>query len=147
MKNDAAYNARMAAMYREIVLKEKPAQAENGFIPLGALLHLEAEREWGTYSEAGSCRTGGGRLTSGFSYRASVKTKRPLSGSPKFLHFGTETRRALAASCPTLSHRTRKSGAPGVSAEKFYEGIIKREAPVVAGGRKISTRRFWHFNS
>jgi hypothetical protein len=36
-KNDAAYNARMAAMYREVVLKEKPVVAENGFIPLGAL--------------------------------------------------------------------------------------------------------------
>jgi 7,8-dihydro-6-hydroxymethylpterin dimethyltransferase len=36
-KNDAAYNARMASLYREVVLKEKPAVAENGFIPLGAL--------------------------------------------------------------------------------------------------------------
>src|SRR5438094_763183 len=36
-RNDAAYNARMAALYREVVLKEKPAQSENGFIPLGAL--------------------------------------------------------------------------------------------------------------
>jgi len=36
-KDDAAYNARMAAMYREVVLKEKPVQSENGFIPLGAL--------------------------------------------------------------------------------------------------------------
>jgi hypothetical protein len=36
-KNDEAYNARMAAMYREVVLKEKPVVAENGFIPLGAL--------------------------------------------------------------------------------------------------------------
>jgi hypothetical protein len=27
----------MASMYREVVLKEKPAVAENGFIPLGAL--------------------------------------------------------------------------------------------------------------
>jgi hypothetical protein len=35
--NDEAYNARMAAMYREVVLKEKPVVAENGFIPLGAL--------------------------------------------------------------------------------------------------------------
>ena len=35
--NDDAYNARMAAMYREVVLKEKPVVAENGFIPLGAL--------------------------------------------------------------------------------------------------------------
>jgi hypothetical protein len=35
--NDEAYNARMAAMYREVVLKEEPAVAENGFIPLGAL--------------------------------------------------------------------------------------------------------------
>jgi len=36
-KNDAAYNARMASLYREVVLKEKPVQSENGFIPLGAL--------------------------------------------------------------------------------------------------------------
>jgi hypothetical protein len=35
--NDEAYNARMAALYREVVLKEKPVVAENGFIPLGAL--------------------------------------------------------------------------------------------------------------
>jgi hypothetical protein len=28
---------RMASLYREVVLKEKPAVAENGFIPLGAL--------------------------------------------------------------------------------------------------------------
>ena len=35
--NDEAYNARMASMYREVVLKEKPVVAENGFIPLGAL--------------------------------------------------------------------------------------------------------------
>ena len=35
--NDEAYNARMAAMYREVVLKEKPVVAEDGFIPLGAL--------------------------------------------------------------------------------------------------------------
>jgi len=37
-KNDEAYNARMAALYREVVLKEKPAQSENGFLPLNALL-------------------------------------------------------------------------------------------------------------
>ena len=36
-KNDEAYNARMASLYREVVLKEKPVVAENGFIPLGAL--------------------------------------------------------------------------------------------------------------
>jgi tetraether lipid synthase len=36
-KNDEAYNARMAALYREVVLKEKPVASENGFIPLGAL--------------------------------------------------------------------------------------------------------------
>ena len=35
--NDDAYNARMAALYREVVLQEKPVQSENGFIPLGAL--------------------------------------------------------------------------------------------------------------
>jgi 7,8-dihydro-6-hydroxymethylpterin dimethyltransferase len=37
-KNDAAYDARMAALYREVVLKEKPAQSENGFLPINALL-------------------------------------------------------------------------------------------------------------
>ena len=36
-KNDAAYDARMASLYREVVLKEKPVQSEGGFIPLGAL--------------------------------------------------------------------------------------------------------------
>jgi 7,8-dihydro-6-hydroxymethylpterin dimethyltransferase len=37
-KNDEAYNARMAALYREVVLKEKPVQSENGFLPLDALI-------------------------------------------------------------------------------------------------------------
>ena len=38
MKNDAAYDARMAQLYREVVLKEKPATSnEGGFIPLGAI--------------------------------------------------------------------------------------------------------------
>jgi uncharacterized radical SAM superfamily Fe-S cluster-containing enzyme len=37
-KNDAAYNARMASLYREVVLKEKPVQSQDGFIPLGALV-------------------------------------------------------------------------------------------------------------
>ena len=36
-KNDAAYNARMASLYREVVLKETPVKSEGGFIPLGAL--------------------------------------------------------------------------------------------------------------
>jgi uncharacterized radical SAM superfamily Fe-S cluster-containing enzyme len=36
-KNDPAYNARMAALYREVVLKEKTPTSEDGFIPLGAL--------------------------------------------------------------------------------------------------------------
>ena len=36
-KNDAAYDARMAALYREVVLKEKPAVSEGGFIPLDSL--------------------------------------------------------------------------------------------------------------
>jgi len=36
-KNDAAYNARMASLYREVVLKEKAVQSQDGFIPLGAL--------------------------------------------------------------------------------------------------------------
>src|SRR6202451_1927504 len=36
-KDDAAYNARMAGLYCEGVLQEKPVGGENGFIPLGAL--------------------------------------------------------------------------------------------------------------
>jgi hypothetical protein len=37
-KNDAAYDARMAQLYREVVLKEKAATSdEAGFIPLGAI--------------------------------------------------------------------------------------------------------------
>jgi 7,8-dihydro-6-hydroxymethylpterin dimethyltransferase len=36
-KNDPAYNARMAAMYREVVLKEKPPVSQDGFLPLGAI--------------------------------------------------------------------------------------------------------------
>jgi hypothetical protein len=38
VKNDAAYDARMAQLYREVVLKEKPATSnEGGFIPLDAI--------------------------------------------------------------------------------------------------------------
>jgi len=37
MKHDAAYNARMAELYREVVLKEKKPVSENGFLPLDAL--------------------------------------------------------------------------------------------------------------
>jgi hypothetical protein len=37
-KNDAAYNARMASLYREVVLKEKVVQSEGGFISLDALV-------------------------------------------------------------------------------------------------------------
>src|SRR5712664_2259318 len=38
LHNDAAYDARMAQLYREVVLKEKPATSnEGGFIPLGAI--------------------------------------------------------------------------------------------------------------
>jgi hypothetical protein len=37
VKNDEAYNARMASLYREVVLKEVPAASQDGFIPLGAL--------------------------------------------------------------------------------------------------------------
>jgi hypothetical protein len=43
-KDDAAYNARMAALYREVVLKEKQPVSENGFIPLGALVKPNAPK-------------------------------------------------------------------------------------------------------
>ena len=37
-KNDPAYNARMAQLYREVVLKEKQPVSENGFIALDSLV-------------------------------------------------------------------------------------------------------------
>jgi hypothetical protein len=37
-KNDPAYNARMAQLYREVVLKEKAPVSENGFISLDTLV-------------------------------------------------------------------------------------------------------------
>ena len=46
-KNDAAYDARMAQLYREVVLKEKAATSnEGGFIPLTAI--AGAKRRWPT---------------------------------------------------------------------------------------------------
>src|SRR5205085_11921618 len=36
-KADPAYNARMAQLYREVVLKEKAPVSENGFLPISAL--------------------------------------------------------------------------------------------------------------
>jgi 7,8-dihydro-6-hydroxymethylpterin dimethyltransferase len=53
-KNDPAYNARMAALYREVVLKEKPVQSENGFIPLGALAKANGNGHPSTTLRAGS---------------------------------------------------------------------------------------------
>jgi 7,8-dihydro-6-hydroxymethylpterin dimethyltransferase len=42
-KNDPAYDARMAQLYREVVLKEKPATSNDaGFIPLGAIAGAKA---------------------------------------------------------------------------------------------------------
>jgi len=37
----------MAALYREVVLQEKPVVAENGFIPLGALTGSKPKPEVG----------------------------------------------------------------------------------------------------
>ena len=52
-KNDPAYNARMAALYREVVLKEKPVVAENGFIPLGALTPSNGKSQETVKAEVG----------------------------------------------------------------------------------------------
>src|ERR1039457_5313229 len=41
-KNDAAYDARMAQLYREVVLKERRATSKGGFIPLGAITSANA---------------------------------------------------------------------------------------------------------
>ncbi len=60
-KHDAAYNARMAALYREVVLKEKPVQSENGFIPLGAL----AKPNGNGHSAAGDDEAGSGGARGG----------------------------------------------------------------------------------
>ena len=66
-KEDPAYNARMAALYREVVLKEKPVVAENGFIPLGALTSAKPNGDGHARPEVGS-GTSAGRLgaVSGF---------------------------------------------------------------------------------
>ena len=55
----------MASLYREVVLKEKPVVAENGFIPLGALTNPKGT-ETGARAEAGDrgdCGAGSGRLS------------------------------------------------------------------------------------
>jgi 7,8-dihydro-6-hydroxymethylpterin dimethyltransferase len=53
-KNDAAYNARMASLYREVVLKEKPVQSEGGFISLDALVKPNGN---GNGSQAADAKT------------------------------------------------------------------------------------------
>ena len=86
-KNDAAYNARMASLYREVVLKEKPVQSENGFIPLGALAkpngNGQRQRKWapcpGKQAGVGGAR--GRRLVS---YSAARVIGGPF-GRPPFL--------------------------------------------------------------
>jgi hypothetical protein len=45
MKADAAYNLKMEKLYREIVLKEKPATSQDGFIPLTALSQPKPKEE------------------------------------------------------------------------------------------------------
>ena len=63
----------MAAMYREVVLKEKPIVAENGFIPLGALTNPNggiAPR-----AESGSSGAGGWGLALGYRLSLSALSK------------------------------------------------------------------------
>ena len=59
--NDEAYNARMAAMYREVVLKEKPIVAERVHS-----IGCADEAEWRDRSgaEGGDSGAGGGGLLS-----------------------------------------------------------------------------------
>src|SRR3954465_3628826 len=52
-KNDAAYNARMASLYREVVLKEKPVQSQDGFIPPGAVAKRNGKRKGNQATEKG----------------------------------------------------------------------------------------------
>jgi hypothetical protein len=47
MKTDGAHDEKMARLYREVVLKEKPAVAENGFLPLTALAPAKKSEEVG----------------------------------------------------------------------------------------------------
>ena len=102
-KDDAAYNARMAALYREVVLQEKPVVAENGFIPLGGF---------------DCCRSLSRRLVSRFwgikflytlNHRKAARVRRPFRFGP---HSGKnegscETRAVCHGSCgKLLFHRT-----------------------------------------
>src|SRR2546421_1838469 len=57
-KNDPAYNARMAALYREVVLKEKPVVAEEGFIPLGAVAPANGEGQGTGKADVGGAGVG-----------------------------------------------------------------------------------------
>jgi hypothetical protein len=47
MKTDGAHDQKMARLYREVVLKEKPAIAENGFLPLTALSPAQKSEDVG----------------------------------------------------------------------------------------------------
>ena len=77
-KEDPAYDARMASLYREVVLKEKPVVAENGFIPLGALSNPE-RRHRSSSDEVGS-GAGAGRLGTVSSFRFLVSKGRRSGG-------------------------------------------------------------------
>ena len=63
-KNDEAYNARMAALYREVVLKEKPVRRRLASFRWARWpSRTETAMVTATaHPEAGNCRAGGGRL-------------------------------------------------------------------------------------
>ncbi len=75
-KNDAAYDARMAALYREVVLKEKPAQSENGFLSVDALLKTNGNGN----GHNGNGHNGNGHNGNGSHAETKPEVAEPVSG-------------------------------------------------------------------
>ena len=121
-KNDEAYNARMASLYREVVLKEKPVQSRGWIHSAGRA--GEAERWHRSCTEAGSSGAGGGRLgqTSAVRSRTSGKTERAAFGRPDMFWMQRRPDGYVPASCPATKlsaasyprfAKCAKDGAPG----------------------------------
>ena len=76
----------MASLYREVVLKEKPAVAENGFIPLGALTKPNGNATAAAKPEVAEPVAGDRSSQLCSSYQ--LKTKRAAFGRPDLFWSG-----------------------------------------------------------
>ncbi len=122
-KNDEAYNARMASLYREVVLKEKPAQSQDGFIPLGALAKVGGNGNGAHAPKPEVPEPVAGELA--FSFWLSGMGRR--AGDPFYLHdeavaeIKTRSRRRLHR-LPTLAQNARM-GLPRTAPLKPKDGL------------------------